>query len=261
MSVSADAVLDLISSSSDTWLLLDYDGTLKDFEPTPGIIRPDPVLAQLLADLVACPGVNVAIISGRRLADLLALLPVPGLWLAGTYGLEWFTPDGKKILPENASALLLSIKKVKKAWTGIIGEKAPFYLEDKGLALAIHAKDVEDRLADEVLAAARLSFDTMTGLKASLRMNAGSKFLEVAPLLADKGRAVSWFFEKKPLGGGLLVYLGDDDHDEAAFPVVHALGGIAIKSCRSVKAFCSRLPLGESCSGSQVVGTNYADKA
>lgn len=228
MILSAAAVLEQIIKSPNSWLCLDYDGTLADFEPTPDIIRPDTALEDILSDLVRCPGIFVAVISGRRLDDLRSLLPVPGLWLAGTYGMEWQTSDGEQIVLLDAASIRPELETIKEKWKTLIGEETSFHLEDKGLALALHARHVEDQLANEVLTSARQIIDTLSGPPVPLQVLGGHKFLEVAPECADKGQAVSYLLEKNPDPEALLVYVGDDDKDERAFRVVRDRGGIAV---------------------------------
>jgi trehalose-phosphatase len=228
MNLSADAVLEHIIKSPNSWLCLDYDGTLADFEPTPDIIRPDTALENMLNDLVRCPGIFVAVISGRRLDDLRSLLPVPGLWLAGIYGVEWQTPGGEKVISLDVAGIRPELDAIKEKWKTLIGEESSFYLEDKGLALALHARHVEDQEANEVLISARQVIDSLFELPVPLQVLEGHKFLEVAPKRADKGQAVSYLLEKNPKPEALLVYVGDDDRDERAFRVVRDRGGIAV---------------------------------
>lgn len=233
MSHSIQDILERIDRSSETWLFLDYDGTLAEFEPTPGIINPDPLLAKLLKDLMSCPGINVAIISGRRLEDLQKLLPVKGLWLAGTYGMEWITPEGKRILQGEASTLRFLIEKVKQKWANLLQGHSGFFLEDKGLALAIHAKDADPDLAETILYEAKRLFEQMGGDKGNIRIISGNKFLEIAPLMADKGKAVSWLLKKTYVNKAFLLYVGDDDRDEIAFKKIRDYGGIPLVVSRS----------------------------
>ena len=69
-------------------LFLDYDGTLDEFAPTPDIVLPNREVISILEQLVGAKGILPAVISGRRLAHIQKLLPVEGLLIAGTYGLE-----------------------------------------------------------------------------------------------------------------------------------------------------------------------------
>jgi trehalose 6-phosphate phosphatase len=56
----------------------------------------------------------------------------------------------------------------------------------------------------------------------------GHKFLEIAPLLAHKGRTVEYLLGRYAWPGASLLYLGDDDKDEEAFGVIKARGGVAV---------------------------------
>lgn len=210
------------------WLFLDYDGTLADFEPTPETIHPDPRLAHLLRRLASEPRVRVAIISGRRLTDVQKLVPVSGLFLAGTYGMELLTSSGKIINRVQIDDLRPYLDEVKPDWIQLITGKTGFYIEDKGMSLALHARFSSDEEAEQVLSLARETVDRI--LPGELfRILGGHKFLEAAPLLAHKGKTVSYLLEAFPWPEAQLVYIGDDDKDEEAFEVVKTHAGIAIK--------------------------------
>lgn len=75
-------------------LFLDYDGTLADLAPTPEHVNPDPDVVDLLTRLAQHPAIRVTVISGRRLSHVETLVPVPGVLLAGTYGIELRTAGG-----------------------------------------------------------------------------------------------------------------------------------------------------------------------
>jgi trehalose 6-phosphate phosphatase len=77
-----------LARASKLWLFLDYDGTLAEFAPTPEHVDPDPDLIELLNRLAGQARLRIAVISGRRLSHVQSLVPVPGVLLAGTYGVE-----------------------------------------------------------------------------------------------------------------------------------------------------------------------------
>ena len=79
------------------WLFLDYDGTLSDFAHTPDDIQPNPEIITLLKQLAQRPNTRVTVLSGRRLGHVRQLLPVAGLFLAGTYGIELLEETGETI--------------------------------------------------------------------------------------------------------------------------------------------------------------------
>lgn len=210
------------------WLFLDYDGTLADFAPTPETINPDPQIIALLTRLVSKPDVRVAIISGRRLRDVQTLTQVPGLYLAGTYGIQLLTPEGELIQRVILETIRPFLEMVKPRWAEIIQGETGFYIEDKDWALALHAKFSTDSAAKRVLTLARKV--VKQGLaKEQFRILGGHKFLEIAPLLAHKGKSVSYLLNHYPLPKAQLVYIGDDDKDEEAFDVIQTHQGLAIK--------------------------------
>jgi len=208
-------------------LFLDYDGTLAGFAPTPDVIISDPEVIDILTRLENHPQIQPAIISGRRLNHILSLLPVPGVLLAGTYGIELRTPDGKRVNRLDYTKIRPGLELLKPRWEQIISGQEGFYLEDKGWSLAIHARFADDQAAAEILSTARAA--AVDGMDESLfRIMGKGKFLEVSPKLANKGAAIEYILERYPMGEELPVYIGDDDKDEEAFAVVNQLSGISI---------------------------------
>src|SRR5258708_3923246 len=85
----------LWQTAPQLFLCLDYDGTLVPIASRPEEARPTAALLALLSQLTRAPGIKVAIVSGRPLSDLCALLPVTGMACIGTHGLELRTASGK----------------------------------------------------------------------------------------------------------------------------------------------------------------------
>ncbi len=208
------------------WLFLDYDGTLVPIAPTPDQAIPDPALLRLLTDLAGAPHLRVAILSGRPLASLQALLPVPGLILAGLYGIEIQMPDHTIVSRADLAAFSETVAHVKDEWTGLIGRRAGFLVEDKGLAVALHARFARPVDADFVLSRAEALIRHLP--REQYRVLGGDRFLEIAPSAAHKGWSVEWLLEHGRFPDALPVYLGDDDKDEEAYPIVRQHGGIPI---------------------------------
>lgn len=229
-----------LAQAERLWLFLDYDGTLADFAPTPEHVDPDPELVDLLTRLAQHPNIRIAVVSGRRLSQVQALLPVPGILLAGTYGIELQMPEGERINRVAYDTIRPALDTLKPQWEHLIAGREDFFLEDKGWALALHARFAEDDEAEQVLATARRLAVEMVSLEL-FRLLGGHKFLEVGPRLAHKGQAVDYLLDRYPWPGALPVYLGDDDKDEEAFGVVKARGGVTIvvaQEPRSTQADC-----------------------
>lgn len=214
-------------------LFLDYDGTLADFAPTPEHIRPDPDIIGLLTDLGEHPRVHVTVISGRRLDHVDELLPVPGVLLAGTYGVELLLPNGERVNRVPHDDVRPVLERIKPRWEQLIADREGFFLEDKDWALAIHARYADEDEAVEVLEEARwIATDSVQqGPSKLFRLLGGHRFLEIGPKLAHKGRTVAYLLDQYPWREALLLYIGDDDKDEEAFDVIHAHGGLAIRVC------------------------------
>ena len=220
-------LLERAAAAGALYLFLDYDGTLAEFSPTPDTVIPDPWVIRLVETLAGLPGVRVAVITGRRLEHILRLLPVQGVALAGTYGLEIRSPEGVISEPAHLEPVLGSLQSIKNAWLRLLAGKSGFYLEDKTWTLAIHARDAGGEDARRVIHRAR-ALALEVGLPKELHFLGGDRFFEVSPTSTDKGAAVARIYREFPLAGALPIYLGDDDKDEAGFAEVNQLGGISI---------------------------------
>jgi trehalose-phosphatase len=216
-----------LASTERLWLFLDYDGTLADFAPTPDHVEPDIELVTLLTRLASNPRLRLAVISGRRLSHIQTLVPVPGVLLAGTYGIELLTANGKRINQLPFKAVRPALGSLKPRWATLIEDREGFFLEDKGWALALHARFAGDEETEVVLTAARQAA-TDVASSGTFRLLGGHKFLEIGPKLAHKGQTVEFLLERYPWPGSMPLYLGDDDKDEEAFGVIQAKGGIAV---------------------------------
>jgi trehalose 6-phosphate phosphatase len=219
-----------LAQAERLWLFLDYDGTLAEFAPTPEHILPDPELTDLLARLAKQPRLRVSVVSGRRLRHIQQLVPLPGILLAGTYGVELQMPGGERIDRLDFDDLRPTLDAVKPHWEALIAGRQGFFLEDKGWTLALHARFAEACEAERVLAeASRLAVKAIEHSPPELfRLLGGHKFLEIGPRLANKGQTVEYLLKQYPWPGGLPIFMGDDDKDEEAFRTVKAHEGIAV---------------------------------
>jgi len=239
-----ESLVGRLARAEHLWLFLDYDGTLADLAPTPEHVHPDPELVELLTRLAARTRIRLAVISGRRLSHVEALVPVPGVLLAGTYGVEMRMPTGERVNRVAYEDVRPALASIKPRWSQLIDGREGFFLEDKGWSLALHARFADDDEAENVLAdARRVAIRAASDL---FRVLGGHKFLEVGPTLAHKGKTVVYLLDAHPWPGAQLLYLGDDDKDEEAFGVIQARAGIAIRVApepRETKAdYCLESP-------------------
>jgi trehalose 6-phosphate phosphatase len=223
-------LLQRLAEKDKLWLFLDYDGTLAEFAPTPDHVLPDKALQELVSRLAQRPRTRVAIISGRRLGHIQALLPVPGVLLAGTYGVELQLPDGRRVDRVPRDSIRPTLEAVQPAWAQLIEQRPGYYLEDKGWALALHGSRAEDGQTEQVLARARQAAEAAIAQAPDgrFRLLGGDKFLELGPAQANKGSTLRYLMQQHPWPDACPLYMGDDDKDEEAFAVIKERGGLAV---------------------------------
>jgi trehalose 6-phosphate phosphatase len=116
---------------------------------------------------------------------------------------------------------------LKPRWAALIANYDGFYLEDKGWALAIHARFANKYVASQVLQAAQKYISETSNID-QFRVLGGDRFLEFGSKKANKGETIRYLLDQFPYKNALPVYIGDDDKDEEAFEVIIAAGGIAV---------------------------------
>ncbi len=210
MTVSGGLDAALASAAARRPLLVasDYDGVLAGLVDVPSEALPEPGVAEVLGRLAGAPGVTVALVSGRGVADLQATSGFVGpyRWV-GSHGAEFDGPltgelaDRRDALVERLSPLV----------AGTPGAR----LEVKPASVAVHVRQVADRAA-----AAALLADARSQADSSLTLKPGKDVLELAVTDADKGSALRRLAGE--LGTVATLYLGDDLTDEDAFRALGA---------------------------------------
>ena len=215
-------------------LFLDFDGTLVDIAMTPDAVAVEPRLRTILSACAKAFGGAVAIVSGRPIAAVDALLAPLKLPAAGLHGLELRMPDGTV---EQGAHRRAGLSEVRAQFLSLAYEDPRLVVEDKGSSLALHFRRAPERergLRDLVAGAA-------TRHRGHHVMH-GKMVLEVRPAHADKGTAVTRFLETSRFAGRVPVFAGDDITDEDGFGVANRLGGISIKVGAGETAASYRVP-------------------
>lgn len=212
----------LPAPARDWALFLDFDGTLVEIADRPEAVDVPAALHALLDGLVTALDGAVAVISGRPLAGLDALLGGRPHALAGLHGLERRTHDGRihraADQPDALDGLRAALQAFARANPGA-------RVEDKGQALALHYRGAPG-LAGPARA---LVEHHCNALGEGFRLQAGKQVLEVRPAGHDKGSAIESFMREPPFRGRTPVCLGDDITDEDAFIAVNRLGGHSLR--------------------------------
>ena len=215
-------------------LFLDFDGTLIDFAATPDAVVVPPGLPTVLVACADALDGAVAIVSGRPIAALDAMLHPLRLPAAGLHGLELRLVDGTV---EQAAHGAAGLAGLRARFMSLVQEDARLVVEDKGSSMALHfrrAPEREQELRAFVAAAA-------TRHNGHQVMH-GKMVLEVKPAHADKGTAIARILETPPFAGRRPVFAGDDTTDEDGFAVVNGHGGISVKVGEGESAATFRVP-------------------
>jgi trehalose 6-phosphate phosphatase len=203
-------------------LLLDLDGTLLDFAPRPELVAVPPALPETLRRLRARLDDALAIVTGRPLEQIDALLPAVPYAVAGEHGgAIRHAPEAeveRVKLPSAPPAWLERAAAVAAAHEGVL-------LERKARGFVLHY-----RLAPDSGPALREALThMMAGRESEFALLAAHMAWEVKPLGADKGSAVESLMARPPFAGRTPVYIGDDVTDEDGMRAARALGGIGLR--------------------------------
>jgi trehalose 6-phosphate phosphatase len=212
----------------ETALLLDIDGTLLNFAPTPREVVVPPTLRDTLQRLWEKTGGAVALVSGRSLDDIALLFAPLELPAIGGHGAEFCPFPGGDSEVIRLGPLDPTVKR-KLAAVRDIG--AGILLEDKAHSLAIHY-----RLAPDKERAVIETVHTICGgfPDGMLELLPGNKVIEVKQSGFDKGTAVRELMRYAPFRGRRPIFIGDDVTDERVFPVLPEFGGFGFSVGRRV---------------------------
>lgn len=226
---------------ADAALFLDLDGTLVEIAPTPEQVQVAPFLPELLSRLAEQRGGALAVVSGRRLADIDRLLAPWRGAAAGLHGVERRRGDGFTLLPHSdadagAAAALEAIRQRAAAFAG---EHPGVRVEDKGRSLALHYRTAPEHGA----ATAAFAERSLAAHADVLRLIPGKMVFEMQPRGHGKDRAIAAFLSEPPFAGRIAVFLGDDVTDEDGFGEVNRRGGMSIRVGKPMETLaCFSLP-------------------
>jgi trehalose 6-phosphate phosphatase len=203
-------------------MLLDFDGTLAPLCDRPEDVQLGDATRQVLRRLVSHRRITVAVVSGRRRADLRQRIGIRGVLYFGLHG--WENREAMS-LPCHSQWLLLSAR----LWLAQCLRLPGIRLEDKTMSLAIHFRNAPVSVIRDL----RSGIRDIVGMLApeGLHVIEGSNVLELLPPeIEGKGAAVRDIVNRSP-GESLPIYLSDDASDESAFEALPA--GITIRVGRA----------------------------
>jgi trehalose-phosphatase len=210
----ATPALDRFAELPNALLVLDFDGTLAPFAPTPDAARLEPTAASALDGLLAGagPGLHVGVASGRTIRDLRRLLPPLHVWI-GLHGLELAIGDEPRRLRFDPALSDRGLERLRSRLDAVIG--AGGRIEDKVHSIALHVRGLESTRAAAAIAAFVREVDREREEGAPLECLSGHMVVEARPAGAGKHRAIDEVL--RVLGTGDLAFVGDDVTDEEVF--------------------------------------------
>jgi trehalose 6-phosphate synthase/phosphatase len=232
----AATLLSAYHRASKRLILLDYDGTLRDFVVDPAAAKPTAEIRRTLKRLGGNPANDVVIVSGRskeNLAEWFGELPVA---LAAEHG-AFFRRHGGKNWHRNSRTENDWQQAVRDVFDQYLGTTPGAFIEQKNAAVVWHYRAARPYDAQKSLVAIRRQLKPLL-TQHGLRTKSGNKVLEVHPSDINKGRvAQEWLIHDHDF----VLMIGDDTTDEDMFTAL-APAAYSIKVGTGATAARFRLP-------------------
>ena len=192
-------------------LVLDYDGTLMNFNPNPQAVIPDDQLLAFLETLAKEPGNQVVLNSGRdrrTMEEWLGHLPID---MAAEHGV-WTKRQGAWAM--NAGLSVNWKKSIIEVLDTMVERTPGSFIEEKEFSVAWHYRRVDKDFGEKRIREFR---DLLLYLTANLDLQVleGNKVVEVKNAGVNKGIATrSWLNQED---WDFILAIGDDHTDEDTF--------------------------------------------
>ncbi|MGN6392266.1 MAG: bifunctional alpha,alpha-trehalose-phosphate synthase (UDP-forming)/trehalose-phosphatase [Gemmatimonadales bacterium] len=208
------AVAERVADADSLLLLLDYDGTLVPFTPTPELARPDPDLIALLRALAARPETEIHLVSGRRQETLEQWFGDLPIWLHAEHGFLSRDPATHQWVA--AAEVGGSWREPVLAMLHEITQRTPGSLvEVKAAALAWHYRMADQETGARRANELRLHLNQLLSNQ-PVEILAGNRVIEIRPYGVHKGRIVPPLPPER-LATTAVIAIGDDRTDEDLF--------------------------------------------
>jgi len=208
-------------------VLLDFDGTLAEFDLDPATITLTPSRQILLHTLGRRADFSAGLVSGRRITDLRERIPSAAtMFLAGLHGLEiegpgmHFAHNAVALAAPGISLLSKDLRRALKPLPGV-------FVEDKTYSIVMHVRGASK--ADQLHAITRFNALSEPLLsEGTVRLQPGDHVFELLPNVdwakGDAVRAIIRHVETDTKETVWPVYIGDDATDEDAFEEIGTNG-------------------------------------
>jgi trehalose-phosphatase len=220
-------------------LFLDFDGTLVPIAERPEEVKISKVLNRTLDKLAR--RLPLVVVSGRQVKDLRRVMGLGHIYYIGLHGFSYAIP-GRAPSWLAARPPRSIVRKWKEALETAAGRVQGAWVEDKGITVALHDRQVSARDRPRLR---RYAVNALRDRlhRTKIRLLRGKHVMEVLPSTdCDKGTAVLRLLKKPWARSRVPVYLGDDITDVPALKLV-ARSGVAIQvgSIPHAPKTCTRL--------------------
>lgn len=225
------------------FLALDFDGTLAPIQADPDAVEVPEATRTTLDRLMNRQRIELAIVTGRQVADVRNRLGFATLNYAGNHGLRLVHNDTVTIHQE-AVASVDAIDETCERLSMRLADWDGCFVENNVLSATIHYRQASEGVGPVVREMIEEIIDEL-GYTEALTVTDGKRIYELRPPVDwDKGRAVEWLRERIVPDGQRwqTVYVGDDVTDEAAFRTV-GNDGLSIVVGRPTRSTAARYRL------------------
>jgi trehalose 6-phosphate phosphatase len=205
-------------------LFLDLDGTLLEIAATPdAVVVPEDLVADLRAAFDVLGGA-VAIVSGRRLAEIDLLLKPLLLPAAGEHGASIRMPDGQRedIQRKVPEEWIENLFGLQQAHPGVLIERK-LHSVVAHFRNAPHHAELVRRYVEDLVGGDPERFEALPG----------KMVFEIRSRNVNKGSAVHRLMQTGPFYDRKPVFVGDDVTDEDGFEAAVELGGMGLHVAKS----------------------------
>lgn len=209
------------------FLFLDFDGTLAPIVQRPDKAKASPEALRIIKSLSERLDCKLAIISGRSLEDIKKRVGLKNIIYSGNHGMQVESPT-IKYEPKISTGQIKALNKIKKELVEKVSKIKGVFIEDKGLSIALHFRQVNNDKVNVIKTIFR-EVTILPSVQKAIKIRSGKKVLEASlPAEWDKGRIVLWLLSRQQfkLDGSEIVpiYIGDDTTDEDAFKALKKNG-------------------------------------
>uniref|UniRef100_A0A1J3EAU4 Trehalose 6-phosphate phosphatase n=1 Tax=Noccaea caerulescens TaxID=107243 RepID=A0A1J3EAU4_NOCCA len=211
-------------------MFLDYDGTLSPIVENPDKAYMTPEMRDAVKGVARY--FPTAIVTGRCRDKVRSFVKLPGLYYAGSHGMDIKGPSKKTkhnksnrgVLFQAANEFLPMIEQVSKCLVEKMRDVEGASVENNKFCVSVHYRCVDQK--DWGVVAEHVT--SILSEYPKLRLTQGRKVIEIRPTIKwDKGKALEFLLESLGFANSnnvLPIYIGDDRTDEDAFKVLREKG-------------------------------------